>query len=120
MQRTGEDITSIPGVMTNVGEDEDDHIDADILVSVVGPIDVRGDVADDMEQDTAIQSFGHAKTQTHGMVCQWAALSRDAKELTKEESTSSAMLATELAAVHTVEHHTLTCSIPTVRRLRLT
>ena len=36
-----------------------------------------------MEQDTAIQSVAHAKAQTHGMVCQWVAQSRDAKELTK-------------------------------------
>ena len=88
--------------MKRVGED----------VSVVGPRDVRGDAADDMEQDTAILSFGHAKAQTHGMVCQWVAQSRDAIKLTKEEATGLAMLATELAAVDTVETRTLTCPIP--------
>ena len=107
-----EDITSLPRALTNVGEDEDAHIDADILVSLVGPTNVRGDAADEMEHDTAIQSSGRAKAQTHDMVCQWVAQSRDAKELTKEEATSLAMLATEHAAVYTVETHTLTCPIP--------
>ena len=70
------------------------------------PQSSRGDAADDMEQDTAMQSFGHAKSKTHEMVCQWVA-----QELIREEATSLAMLAMELATADTVETHTLTCPI---------
>ena len=65
-----------------------------------------------MTQDTAIQIFGHAKAQTHGMVCLWVAQSRDAKEVTKERATSLALLATELAEVDIVETQTWSCPIP--------
>ena len=41
--------------------------------------------------------------KTHGMVCQWIAQRRNSRELAKEEATSLALLATELAAVDTVE-----------------
>ena len=79
LKGAGEDITSLPDVLTNEGEDEDEHIDADIPVSVVGPTEVRGDAAHNMDQDTATHSSGHAKAQTHNVVCQWVAESRDAK-----------------------------------------
>ena len=54
----------------NVGADEDEHIDADMPVCVVGPTDVRVDAADDMEQDAATQRPGHAKAHTHDRMYQ--------------------------------------------------
>ena len=38
-KQAGEDITSLLGALANVGEDEDEHIDANIPVSVIGLTD---------------------------------------------------------------------------------
>ena len=54
------------------------------------------------------------RSKTHDMVCQWVAQSRNAKELTKLEAKSLAMLATELAAVNTVETHSAAPSLALV------
>ena len=78
LKRAGENITSLHGALTHVGEDEDEHVDADIPVSVVEPTHVRGD-----------KSFGHAIAQKNGLVCQWVVQGRGGKELIKEEATSS-------------------------------
>ena len=105
--RAGEDFTSVPGALTNVGE-EDKHIYTDIPVSVVRPTDVQGDAADDMEQGHSHTKIWHAKAPVP-----WVAQSRDVKELTEEEeATSLAMLTTELAAADIVETYTLICPIP--------
>ena len=50
--------------LANVGQDDIQHIDADIPMSVVELVSaVPGDAADDMEQETAIRRF-----RTHNIV----------------------------------------------------
>ena len=48
-----EDITRLPAALANIGQDDNQHIDADIPMSVI-----PGDAVDDMEQQTAIQRCG--------------------------------------------------------------
>ena len=68
---------------------------------------VAGDAVDDMEQQTATQRCG-----THNIVHECATRSRDAEELTREDTTSSVMLAMEFEAVETVDTHSSTLAIP--------
>ena len=72
-------------VLANVGQDDDQHLEADIPMSVVPK-----DAADDMEQKTAMQGCG-----THNIVHECVTRSRDAKELTTEDTTSLELLAME-------------------------
>ena len=87
----GEDITRLPEALTKVVQDDDQHLEADIPMSTVA-----GDAAGDMEQQTAIQRCG-----THTIVHECVTRSRDAKELTREDTTSVVVLATEFAEIFT-------------------
>ena len=61
---------------------------------------VAEDAVDGMEKKNSIQRCG-----THTIAHECVTRSRDAEELTREDTTSLVMLATEFAAVETVDTH---------------
>ena len=81
-----------------MGPDDDQHLEADIPMSVI-----PGDAAYGIEQQTAIHRCG-----THNIVHECVTRCRDAKELTREDTTSSVMLAMEFEAVETIDTHSST------------
>ena len=97
-KRAVEDVTRLPNALANVGQDDDQRVDANIPISIV-----PGDVVDGMEQKNSIQRCG-----THTIAHECVTRSRDAEELTREDTTSLVMLATEFAAVETVDTHSST------------
>ena len=88
-----EDITRLTTALAKVGPDDDQHLEADISMSVI-----PADAADGMEQQTAIHRCG-----THTIVHECVTRRRDAKELTREDTTCVVVLATEFAEISHVD-----------------